>query len=140
VTVTAEALEALKEAYRIWSMSKGENFTPWLALMADDFESGSFLNGGPGLAFSRERRGKADMIGYFEDLQRDWRMICHVADEFLVDRDRVVVLIRTTWQNRRSGKIIDSPTAHLWQFKDGKALRKFDFGDSLAWTRAAEAG
>ncbi len=137
MTVTADDLEALKEAYKTWSASKGEHYAPWLGLMAEDFENGTLENGAPGLEFSKHRRGKAAMVEYFRLLHRDWRMVCHVAEEFLQDRDRIVVLIRTTWQHRDTGKTVDSPAAHVWRFQNGKAISKFEFVDSAAWKEAA---
>lgn len=139
MTATADDLEALKKAYRLWSVTNGEHYQAWIDLMADDFENGTLENGAPGLEFSSERHGKDAMIGYFDVLCRDWNMVCHVADEFLMDRDRIVVLIRTTWQNKLTGKIVDSPAAHVWQFKDGKAINKFEFADSYAWHQAARS-
>lgn len=138
MTVTTDDLEALKEAYRIWSTSSGECYQPWLDLMIDDFENGALENGVPGLEFTRERRGKEDMVEYFHQLHEDWMMLCHFADEFLRDGDRVVALIRTTWQNRKTGKIVDSPAAHVWRFKDGKAVSKFEFVNSWAWIEATK--
>ena len=138
MTATIDDLDRLKEAYRVWSASGGDECDPWLALMSDDFEYGTLEDGAPGLEFSKHRRGKEAMMEGFQQLKRDWRMICHVADEFLRDGDRIVVLIRTTWQHRDSGKIVDSPAAHVWRYKDGKAISKFEFTDSSAWQRAAQ--
>lgn len=137
MTATTDDLEALKEAYRLWGVTNGEYYQPLLELMADNFVNGTLENGAPGLEFTSERRGKEAMIDYFEFLRRDWQIVCHFADEFLMDRDRIVVLIRTTWQNRQTGKVIDSPAAHVWQFKNGKAISKFEFADSSAWKEAA---
>ncbi len=137
MTVTANNLDALKNAYRVWSTSRGEHYEHWLDLIADDFENGTLENGVPGLEFSKARRGKAAMLGYFKVLYRDWDMQCHVAEEFLIDRDRVVVLIRTAWKNRLTAGIVECPVAHIWRFKDGKAVSRFEFADSLGWAKAA---
>lgn len=136
VPETTEELETLKEAYRLWSASNGEQYQAWLDLMDDGFENGCLEDGAPGLEFTRQRRGKEEMAEYFHQLHKDWLMICHFADEFLQDGDRIVVLIRTTWQNRKTGKIVDSPAAHVWRFKRGKAVKKFEFADSSAWKEA----
>ena len=139
MTVTANDVETLKDAYRVWSTSHGECYEHWLDLIADDFENGTLENGVPGLEFSIARRGKAAMLEYFKVLYRDWNMLCHVAEEFLIDRDRVVVLIRTTWENRLTAGVVECPVAHIWRFKDGKAVSRFEFADSLGWAKAAGA-
>ncbi len=136
MNATEKDLENLKEAYRLWSVTNGEYYEPWLRLIADNFVNGTMENGAPGLDFTKERRGREAMVEYFDLIRRDWDMLCHVADEFLMDRDRIVALIRATWRSKLTGKVVDSPAAHLWQFKNGKAVKKFEFVDSAAWKEA----
>jgi ketosteroid isomerase-like protein len=136
MTVTAEILAALEEAYRIWHESKGERYDQWLPLLADDCRFGSLDDGAPGLEFTKACRSKDEMIAYYVGLVGDWDMVYYLADEFIAERDRVVVLCRSSWRNRRTGKLIESCTADVWRFERGKAVEIFEFTDTAKWAAA----
>jgi ketosteroid isomerase-like protein len=50
----------------------------------------------------------------------DWR--CE-AEEYITSGDYVVALTRYTGKGRESGFSVDTPGAHLWEFRDGKVVR-----------------
>ena len=49
---------ALREAYRRWEETKGESVDSWMALIDDDIEFGSLVDGRPEAQFARTHRGK----------------------------------------------------------------------------------
>jgi len=59
------------------------------------------------------------------------------VEEVISERDCVVVLIETSWRNRRTDKRFDSPAAHAWRFQDGKANQVRLFFDTARWCKAA---
>jgi ketosteroid isomerase-like protein len=56
--------------------------------------------------------------------------------EMLAGDDHVVVLGRYTGKAKATGKSLDIPFAHVWKFKDGKAIRFHQFTDTRGWTDA----
>src|SRR4029077_7171140 len=42
---------------------------------------------------------------YFAGIKRDWEMIEYVTEHFVAQGDRVVMLGRCSWRNRRTGKV-----------------------------------
>jgi ketosteroid isomerase-like protein len=62
------------------------------------------------------------------------------ADEFIEEGSRIAVLIRWKGRGRQSGTPMESEGAHLWTFRDGKAVRYDvyrDRGQALAALRGA---
>ena len=57
-------------------------------------------------------------------------------EEFLGGGDHVVVLGRYTGRGKRTGAPLDIPFAHVWQFRDGRAVRFHQFTDTRGWVEA----
>ena len=49
MTIEAENVTRLKEAYRLWNETQGGSADHWLGLMADDVKFRSLAKGGPGM-------------------------------------------------------------------------------------------
>jgi ketosteroid isomerase-like protein len=62
-------------------------------------------------------------------------------ERFVADGDTVVMLGRY-WAAKAhaTGKPIDVQAVHVWEFKDGKALRFQQYVDTLHWAEALGAG
>ncbi|WP_422928919.1 nuclear transport factor 2 family protein [Singulisphaera sp. PoT] len=130
-------VEELKEAYAAWHETKGESVDVWLALMDEDIVLRSLAEGGEGMEFSSTRRGLAEARRYFSELRDQWALISFIGDEFIVQDDRVVVLGQGVWRSRRTGKIADTPLAHFWKFRAGKAIEYYEFYDTARAFAAA---
>lgn len=65
-----------------------------------------------------------------------WEDFDATPTEILAGDDHVVVLGRYTGKAKASGKPLDIPFAHVWKFKDGKAIRFHQFTDTRGWTDA----
>jgi uncharacterized protein len=69
-------------------------------------------------------------------LTRDWDSFTAVADDFLVDGDRVVSLGAYSGISKATGKTMRAPFAHVWRVVDGK-LQRFDmYTDTLLVAQA----
>jgi ketosteroid isomerase-like protein len=69
-------------------------------------------------------------------LMRDWDDFSAVADDFIVEGDRVVSLGAYGGVSKASGKTMQAPFAHVWGIADGK-LKRFDmYADTLLIDRA----
>lgn len=71
-------------------------------------------------------------------LMRDWEGFSAVADDFLVDGDRVVSLGAYAGISKATGKAMRAPFAHVWRVADGR-IRRFDmYTDTLLIARAMQ--
>jgi hypothetical protein len=136
MTATDADLAALKEAYRIWQETRGGRVDRWFELMGDKFRYGSLDGGAPGVEFTKGGTKRDEFAAYLQGLVGDWEMLNYQVYDFVRQRDRVVALCRTAWRNRRTGKALDNPVAHIWRFEDGKAVELFEFCDTAQWAWA----
>ena len=67
-------------------------------------------------------KSKKDFERYFQGLLADWEMIHYKTDHFIVEGDNIAVRGSTTWRNRKTGKVCDTPKADFWTFRDGKVV------------------
>jgi ketosteroid isomerase-like protein len=110
-------LEKLKALYEEWAagdMTRDDIFDP-------EVESATFgvMPEGDTSIRGRERLGPQ----MFEWL-RTWRRPLRItAEEFMESGDRILVLIVWRGAGRGSGAEIEGEGAHLWTFRDGKAIR-----------------
>ncbi|MBX9860259.1 MAG: nuclear transport factor 2 family protein [Sphingomonas sp.] len=69
-------------------------------------------------------------------LMRDWDDFSAVADDFIVEGDRVVSLGAYGGTSKATGRPMRAPFAHVWRIADGK-LQRFDmYTDTLVVDRA----
>ena len=132
-----ENVARLKDAYRRWHESKGGSVEAWLELMADDVSVRSLANGGAGAEFTSEIRSKADFKRYFDGLLGEWEMINYKTGAFIADGDWVAMRGSTAWKNRATGRVVDTPKADFWRFRDGKVVEFHEFYDTAALYDAA---
>jgi uncharacterized protein len=129
----------LRQAYQLWHDTRGGNAQHWLELMAPDVTMRSITDGAPGMAFTKANQGKAEAEQYFAGVVADWEMIHYTPTEFIAEGDRVVVLSTIAFRYRKTGKVVESPKADVFRFRDGQIVEFFEFFDTaqaLAATRA----
>jgi hypothetical protein len=66
---------------------------------------------------------------WWEDFKAD-------PDEVIGLGDDVVVLGRYTARAKTTGTPLDVPFAHVWRFRDGRAVRFHQFTDTRGWVEA----
>jgi ketosteroid isomerase-like protein len=120
----------LRAAYRLWSDSKGNSADQWMAICAEGIKFGSLAHGPHGAPYLTAYQGREMLVEYFSGLKRDWDMIDFVAENFVAQDDRVVMLGRCSWRYRATGKTIDTPKADSWRFADGRAIEFFEYFDT----------
>ena len=57
-------------------------------------------------------------------------MLDYVTVHYIAQDDRVVVLGHCAWKFKQTGKIVETPKADSWRFKDGKAVEYYEFYDT----------
>ena len=71
-----------------------------------------------------ETRGLEEVIaattGWLESWQRPFVI---EAQEFIEAGERIAVRVRWRGRSRWGGREVESENAHLWEFRDGKAIR-----------------
>ena len=65
-----------------------------------------------------------------------WNDFEATPTEFIGCGDHVVVLGRYTGRAKASGASLDIPFAHVWRFRDGRAVQFDQFTDTRGWTDA----
>jgi uncharacterized protein len=132
-----ENVQKLKEAYGFWNENLGSSNQKWMDLMDDNISFRSLAGGAPGMEFTLDCSGKKDLERYFGGLAAEWEMLHYTPEEFIAQGDRVVVLSRCGWRNRKSGKTVETPKADFFRFKNGKIVDFFEFYDTHRCIAAA---
>jgi ketosteroid isomerase-like protein len=127
----ARNVEILRQAYRRWSETKGSSVEDWLKICADTIAFGSLAQGAPqGTNYFTAYNSRDALKDYFGGLARDWEMIEYVAEHFVAQGDRVVMLGRCTWRYKKTGKVVSTPKADAWRMSGGKAVEFFEYFDT----------
>ena len=134
---TAENVKKLKDAYKQWHDTKGGSVNVWLDMMAEDVKVRSLAAGQAAVAFTAAKSSKEDFKRYFDGLLGDWEMINYKTEHFIAEGDRVAMLGSTAWRNRRTGRVVDTPKADFWTFRDGQVVEFFELYDTAALVAAA---
>ena len=123
-------VEILKQAYGNWAKSKGASADHWLSICADNIAFGSLAQGPAGARYLTAFQERNALKEYFAGLARDWEMLEFVTEHFVAQGDRVVVLGRCAWKFKKTGKVVETPKADSWRFKDGKAVEYYEYYDT----------
>ncbi len=128
--------QRLREAYALWSASKGATSGQWLELFGDEIEMRTVLTPDLPDALAASRFSRTGAMDYFQALARDWEMIAFDVHRFIDGGDDVVMIGRCAWRNRATGKLVDTPKVDIWRFAGGRAVSFLEMFDSLAFVRA----
>ena len=80
----------------------------------------------------------AVLEGVFMRLGTEWEGFAAVPDEFIDGGDTVVVLGRYIGTYKATGKSFQANFAHVWQVREGKAVRFVQYTDTLLVQRALQ--
>lgn len=123
-------VETLKQAYEEWAKSKGTSSDRWLSICTDNIAFGSLAQGPAGARYLSAFQERNALKEYFAGLMRDWEMLNYAIEHIVAQDDRIVVLCRCAWKFKKTGKIVDTPKADSWRFKDGKAVEFYEYYDT----------
>ena len=73
-------------------------------------------------------RGAAEFASYLQGWHEAWGERTVEAREFLDGGDWVIVMLRLAARGRASGIPVTADEAHLWRFRDGKAIEYRECG------------
>lgn len=133
----SKTLTRLKAVCKAWQESKGKSVDQWLSLFADEIDFRSLADGRDNLPFTARRRTKQELGSYFAAVAADWEMIHYTPDYFVEEGDRIVMMGRMAWRNRRTQATFETVKADFWRFKDGKAVEFLEMYDTSAAQRCA---
>jgi ketosteroid isomerase-like protein len=137
MTDEAQNVIVLKDAYDRWAESKGDSADHWTAIFADNIKFGSLAQGSYGAAYLTAYQTRDQLAQYFAGLKRDWEMLEYVAEHYVAQGDRVVMLGHCSWRNRLTGKVVATPKADAWRFADGRAIEFYEYYDTAQLRDAA---
>jgi ketosteroid isomerase-like protein len=123
-------VELLKEAYGKWATSRGASADDWLAICDERIAFGSLAQGPAGAQYMTAFQERNALKEYFAGLSRDWEMLDFVTEHYIAQDDRVVVLGRCAWKFKKTGKVVETPKADSWRFKNGKAVEYYEYYDT----------
>ena len=129
--------ELLRGAYARWQETKGGSVDDWMKLLADDITFGSIAEGLAPATFTARVRGKERLKGFFEGLQSGWEMIYFTVHHYVAEGDRVVAIITTSWRNKATGKVCETPKVDVWRFPGRARHRTFQYSDTARMMAAA---
>jgi ketosteroid isomerase-like protein len=112
--VSAEDVAALRALYEDWA--RGDYGSA--ALFADDIEL-SVPTDFPDIMIEP---GYVGFLSAMRNWLSSWEHFTVEAREFIDLGDRVVALVRWEGISKVSGSKVERPGAHLWSFRDGKAV------------------
>jgi len=128
--------QRLREAYALWSDSKGATSGHWLALLGDEIEMRSVLTPDLPDELAAIRHSRLEASDYFQTIARDWEMIEFTVQRMVDGGDDVVMIGRCAWRNRATDVVVETPKVDVWRFAGGRAVSFLEMFDSLAFARA----
>ena len=123
-------VERLKEAYKRWNDTHGGSVDYWMTLVDDNIQFGSLAERAPQMLFAGSYNGAATLRKYFDGLRADWEMIHYTAEEFVAERDVIVMRGHCAWRHRKTGKKVETPKLDWWRFRDGQAIEYYEYFDT----------
>lgn len=91
------------------------------------------------IPFSGTYVGKKEVTDFFVTLSESLESLRFEPQEFIAERDKVVVLGVSQWRVRKTGVVYDDAWVHVFTMRDGKIARFRIFGNSAAAVAAFTA-
>jgi ketosteroid isomerase-like protein len=130
-------VQVLRVGYQMWNESKAGSVDYWMNLVADDVRWRTLGADVAGPEFAAGCGSKQEVERYFQKVGEQWEMLSYVAEEFIAQGDRVVMLGRCHWKHRQTNRVVESPKADVHRFRNGKIVDFMEFYDTAAVVAAA---
>ena len=88
------------------------------------------------ISFSGKREGPTEVAGFFESIAKDYKDSNLQITTFVASADVVAAFGRYKATVRATGKPVDSPVAHLFEFREAKVVRFINFLNTAAFLQA----
>ena len=126
--MSSDPADRLRNAYAAFNAGDDLDWTMIDPSIEHDQTKGLFLDG----VFY----GPEGVRAAIEEVQSDWEDLSYEPLEVVAFGDRVLVLLRMTARVRDSQAELDAQVAHVWEFRNGRAVRWDVYGDHDTGRRA----
>src|SRR5215213_7162901 len=126
--MSSDPADRLRHAYAAFNSGAGLDWSLIDPSIQHDQTKGLFLDG----VFY----GPEGVRAALEEVESDWEGLSYELIEVVELGDRVLVLLRMTARVRDSQAELDAQVAHVWEFRDGRAVRWDVYGDHATARRA----
>ena len=116
------ALDALRAGYELVNR---DGVSAWLECMDPEIE----WSEGAEVPERHVYRGHEGVLRQQERFDEAWESFRIEAVDFAASGDKLVVVVKLWGRGRGSGAEVEARAAHLWEFRDGKAVRFDIYGD-----------
>jgi ketosteroid isomerase-like protein len=130
--IPPEPTDRLRKAYAAFSTGAEVDWTLFHPAIRHDQTKGLFLDG----VFYGEEGLRAAL----EEIQSDWENLSYEPLEVVEQGDRILVLLRMRARVRDTQAELDAQVAHVWEFRDGRAVKWDAYADHASARRAVNAG
>jgi uncharacterized protein len=120
--------DRLRRAYDAFNSGSGIDWSLFDPAITHDQTEGLFLDG----VFY----GPEGVRAAVEEIYQDWEGISYDLLDVVEIGERVLVLLRMRARVRDSEAELDAHVAHVWEFRDGRAVRWDVYGDHASALRA----
>ena len=118
-------LEIVKEAYANFLQG---NIPAMLESLSDNIEWE--LPASAHVNFSGTFKGKDGVLSFFQHVGNDNEFNEFAVDTYIADGDNVVALGHLSAKAKNTGKTSSNKWAHVWQLKDGKVVKHYEYADT----------
>jgi uncharacterized protein len=125
---TPPAADRLRRAYDAFSSGAGLDWSLFDPAVRHDQTEGLFLDG---VFFGQEGVRAA-----LEEVELDWEDLSYELLEVREVDNRILVLLRMKARVRDSQAELDAQVAHVWEFRDGRAVKWDVYSDHASACRA----
>jgi ketosteroid isomerase-like protein len=91
------------------------------------------------LGFTGVRHGRQESLGFFQGITREHADPKLTMRDFVASDDSVAVFGRYEFTLKRSGRRVNSPVGHLFQFRDGKVVRYINLVNTADYLQSSAA-
>jgi ketosteroid isomerase-like protein len=131
MTTMTSAVDAVRRSYEAFERGDMEAVVADMDEEIEWHQAQGLPHGGTYRGLDAVRKAIFDPLDdeWWDDFRAD-------PSEFIDAGDDVVVLGRYTGRAKATGRSLDVPFAHVWTFRDGKAVRFRQFLDTAGWVGA----
>ena len=129
--MVSPATDRLRRAYDAFNSGAGVDWSMIDPSIRHDQSKGLFLDG----VFY----GPEGVRAAIQEIELDWQDLSYTLEDVVELGDRVLVLLRMRALVRDSEAELDAQVAHIWEFRNGRAVKWDVYGDHASALRAISA-